>query len=276
MPIMSSIAQDLRGAARAWRRSPWSAAGLVLILALGTGPNSAVLALTYGILLRPLPYAEPSRLVILQHRLPLPDLDRWRRGLRTIDGLSGFAVADHALRGLGEPRIVTTAFVTRDFFDVLRAPVAAGRTFEAGDVMQVVLSQRVVDASGLDRAAVPGMTVRIADGAFPIVGVMPRSVAMPSEAADVWVPAEAAPAIPLFRSDERRYTMLARLKPGVTLDQVRDDAARVAREIGPPEGRDCTVPAVTVVPLDQQIAGAARPVLRMLAAAAALVLLVTC
>src|SRR5262245_12473306 len=91
---------------------------IILTLALGTGLNSAVLAVTYGILFRPLPYRDSSRLVQLDHRVPFGEVINWQSRLRTVDNIGVYASADHALRGLGEPRIVRVDFVSDRFFDV--------------------------------------------------------------------------------------------------------------------------------------------------------------
>lgn len=267
---MSWLTQDLQRAVRLVRQTPWFAGGVIFLLALGTGLNSAVLTTTYGILLRPLPYDDPSRLAILQHRIPLRQIVEWRQRLQSVDDVAAFATADHSIRGFDEPRIVRAAFVSQSFFRVLGARPVAGRTFGDGDVPGVVVSQRLVDASSRDVSSVIGSTVNIAEGAFVVVGVLPRDVAVPSETTDVWLPAEAAAAIPVLRADARRYDMLIRLKHGVTLDYARDDAARMARDLG------ANVTQVPVVSLDARLRDEARPVLLALTVSAVLVLLVTC
>ncbi len=270
----TGLGDDMKVAIRSFLRTPWTIAGIVLLLALGTGLNSAVLAVTYGILLRPLPYADVSRLVVLQQDIRLTDLDGWRLRLRTVDGLTAFATADHSLRGLGEPRIVRAAFVGREFFRVLGVePAAAGSsgwTLASG----VVLSERVVQASGVDARRAIGTTIRIADGAFQVAAVMPSSVAFPTEAVDLWIPAEAAPAIPFLRNDDRRYTMVARMRPGVTIGQMQDDATRVTRDVT--SSSPGAVKPIPVTPLAATLSGDIGQVLWTLSLGAALVLLVAC
>jgi putative ABC transport system permease protein len=258
-------------------RSPWSTFGIVLTLALGTGFNSAVLAVAYGILIRPLPYHDPGRLVIIRQEVLFTEVDEWRARLRTVDGVAGFASADHSLRGIGEPRIVRTAFVSSEFFSVLGATPASGRAFEAASgVDGIVVSERLASVSGISTWELLDSQVSIADGAFTVLGVMPASVSIPSESIDVWVPAAAAPAIPVLRKDDRRYSLLARLKPGVTLEQAGEDAARVAREVAPADATKSGGPPPTIVSIEAELLGAARPVLLALATGAAMVLLVTC
>jgi putative ABC transport system permease protein len=267
---VSWILQDLRRAARLFKQTPWFAAGVVLILALGTGLNSAVLTTAYGILLRPLPYTAPSRLAIVQHGVTLRQIVEWRQALHTADDVAGFATAEHAIRGLGEPKIVRAAFVSPSFFTVLGAQTVAGRTFGGGDASGIVISQQLVDATFGDPARAIGSVVNIAERSFAVLGVLARDVAVPSDATDLWLPAESAAAIPTPRGDARRYEMIVRLKPGVTLDQARDDAGRVAQQLAP------TVQRVPVVSLEARLRDDARPVLLALVVGAVLVLLVTC
>jgi putative ABC transport system permease protein len=275
--LMSStgIGDDIRVAARSFLRTPWAVAGILMLLALGTGLNSAVLAVTYGILLRPLPYADISRLVVLQHDIRLADLGAWRQKLRTVDDLTAFATADHSLRGLGEPRIVRAAFVSREFFRVLGVEPAAAGSSGSRLTTGVVLSERVVQASGTDARQAIGTAIRIGDGTFQVAAVMPSSVAFPTESVEAWIPAEAAPAIPLLRNDDRRYTMVARMRRGVTIGQIQDDATRVARETNASPGAAARKP-IPVTPLATALSGDIGQVLWTLSLGAALVLLVTC
>jgi putative ABC transport system permease protein len=264
---------DARTALRSFIQTPWSTAAIVVTLALGTGLNSAVLAVTYGILLRPLPYTEPSRLAVVQRDTPLQDLQLWRDTLRTADGVAAFATADHSLRGLGEPRIVRAAFVSPEFFRVLAPRTSAEWPFNplsaAGGV---VLSARLIHAAGLDPVSALGRPVHVADGAFTVTGVMPLGAAFPSESVDVWIPADAAPAIPLLRNDDRRYTLLVRMRPGVTLEQLRSDVTRVAREMSGDPNK--AVAPVTVIPLVAALSGDVGGVLWALSLASMVVLLV--
>jgi putative ABC transport system permease protein len=265
---------EIRLAIRSFLRTPWAIAGILLSVAIGSGLNSAVLAVTYGVLIRPLPYHEASRLAVLQRDIPLRDLRIWRDRMRTVDGLAVFATADHSLRGMGEPRIVRAAFVSEAFFQVLAPqgmvgePLSASATAGEG----VVLNARVLNGAGLDPIHAIGRSVQIAEGAFTVVGVLPSSAAFPSESVDVWIPASAAPAIPLLRRDDRWYWMLARMAPGVTLGQMCDDATRVARELA--AGRE-PPPSVTVFPVSTALSGDAGPVLWALSLGSMLLLLVT-
>ena len=271
------LLQELRRSGRRSRRSLASTVGIVVTLALGTGLNFAVLAVAYGVLGRPLPYRDPSQLVIIQRGALLPELDEWRARLRTVDGIAGFATADHSLRGIGEPRIVRAAFVSSGFFEILGVSAMSGQLPTAhSEGQSVILSQRLALRAGQEASGLLHSMVSLADGVFTVAGVMPVSVSIPSEDIDLWLPATAAPAVSVLRKDDRRYTLIARLKPGTTLQNVRDDATRVARELTGGQSAGPSGPPVDVVTVETQLLGAVRPVLLGLATGASLVLLIAC
>ena len=121
---------SLRDACRACRADPWTTLTILVTLGIGTGVNAAVLALVYGILLRPLPYRDPSRLVVIDEEMRFSQLAPWSAALQTADSIAAYAPAQHVLRGLGAPRVVKAAFVSDNLFEVLglgRAKAAAGR-----------------------------------------------------------------------------------------------------------------------------------------------------
>jgi predicted permease len=257
--------------------TPWSTIAIVLTLALGTGLNSAVFAVTYGVLFRPLPYHDPARLARIGHNAPLKDLPAWRERLSTAQDVAGVARGDHTLRGLGEPRIVHAAFVTDNFFDVLRALPAAGRLpgNDTGDT-GVVLSDRLVRAADREASSVVGSTVTIVDRTFTVLGVMPRGVGVPAESTDIWLPASAASAIALLRNDDRRYGLIARLKPGATRTQLAEEATRVRRELNTAAGQKDGSTPLAAVPIDDETQRAIRPVLWAFTGGALLVLFIAC
>src|SRR3954466_7757685 len=98
-------------AARRLLQDRWSAAAAVLVAALGTGLNTAVLAIAYGVLVRPLPYRDPSRLVALGIAVPFTSTDEWRAQLSAFERVTAYAREGFTLRGLGEPRFVPVAIV---------------------------------------------------------------------------------------------------------------------------------------------------------------------
>jgi putative ABC transport system permease protein len=267
-----STFHDLKSAFRALRAAPLTTTAAVAVIALGTGANTAVVAVAYGILMRPLPYPDASQLAILSvstsdgadFGVPLGEVGEWRRRLRTVEDLAGFAVGELPVRGVGEPRMAQTATVTAAFFDVLGVASVRGRLQTFGEpVGAAVLSERLHAQLGSPDG------LRIGDCVCPIAAVMPAHFSFPSDQVDVWLPASAA--------DERlKVRMVARVKAGVPEEQVREDAARVLREI---RGEEYARPGTahpSVIPFEEAMASGMRPVLGASAAGAFLVLLVTC
>ena len=132
---------------RAWRdllQRPGTALPIVLTLALATGFTSAAAAVVYGVLLRPLPYAEAGRLVILDHAVPRAEIAEWRARLSSVEGTAGAASADHAVQGLRRARILRVAFVSTGFFETISPSVLAGRLPRPGEHTAIAISERVL------------------------------------------------------------------------------------------------------------------------------------
>ncbi|HSF42837.1 MAG TPA: FtsX-like permease family protein [Thermoanaerobaculia bacterium] len=259
------IVHDLKLGLRALRAAPLTTAAAVLVIALGMGVNAAVLAVTYGILIRPLPYPEPSRLVILSvaaadgadFGVPLAEVDEWRRRLRTVESLAGYATSELRVQGAGEPRLVSAAHVTDGFFGVL----GFGHDLRAGGA---AVSERLGAKSG-------GLT--IGASTCEIGAILPRMFSFPSEKVDVWIPAVPQPP---GSPDYRKLRIVARMKPGVSRAQLKEDAVRVLRELHGPEMAKPGSSYPTVTPFEDAVIGDARPVLGASMAGAVLVLFVTC
>lgn len=257
-----------------------------LTLAIGVGLSTGVFAVVYGVLLRPLPYPDPDRLVIIERRwainpgddtgVPLAEVDEWRRRTRAFERIAGHSSADVALRGAGLPRSARAAMVTSDFFEVLGVAAAEGTTRGITQGSRAAaLSHRLVRQVG-DAAAWHTSGLTVGAGPFSPAAVMPADFRFPSHAIDVWVNASDANPVGFFSmSDQRRFRLVARLRPGITLHQASGDVARVARELneGQPEGRHRTA---SVRPLDAHVRGDARASVLPFAAGAVLVLLIAC
>ncbi len=264
---------DLRRIARGLARQPGVTALTVATLALGIGLNTAAFAVAYGVLWRPLAYPDAGRLVTitaLYHENEAvsgfgPDQFRdWAERLR-VAGLAGYETRERSVRGAGPARIARVATVTERFFDVLGVPAAAGVAppLPAGGPRAVV-SARLAASLGAARAAVVGLGITIGDAPYTVAGVMPSAFAFPTPAVDVWVPVPAAP--PVGTS----FDVVGRLTPGATVEQARDDAARVVRDVHGDDWR------AAVTPLESVLLDAVRPALTAALATAMLVLLAAC
>ena len=283
---MDSLIRDFRYAVRALARTPVLFVAAVLTLAAGTGLATGVLAVAYGILLRPLPYADPDRLVaITVHQLGdeartvglrLDEFDGWRSRLRAFERVGAYSTAELTVRGAGDARSVRTAMVTDGFFETLGMSAVEGSTQAlARGAASAAISARLADQLESDGPGrEDGLTIGTSN--FRVGAVMPRGFTFPSDEIDLWVRADEVPEIVLFGfRDQRRFQMTGRLAPGVTIEQAREDVRRVAREIDatqtPGRQRDAMVRG-----LHERTRQDARATVVPFVAGSALVLLIAC
>jgi putative ABC transport system permease protein len=283
---MDGLLRDMILAVRALHRAPLLFATAVLTLGVGIGLSTGVIAVAYGVLLRPLPYPDPARLVVLAIRdageeavddgVPLPEVAEWRARLRSFEQLSGHSTSSFAMRGAGDPRSVRATMVTDGFFDTLISPAASRSTREIGrSARAVALSSGLADELGRDGAwSATGVT--IGTGHFSVAAIMASEFTFPSERTDLWLRAEAVPEVRLFDSrDQRRFHLIGRLAPGVTLRQANEDVRRVVRELDAVAGSSRPREASVTLMQDHLRQGARATVLPFVAGAA-LVLLISC
>jgi predicted permease len=282
---MNSLLQDLRYGVRALRHSPVFAVVAILTLALGIGANTAIFSVVDAVLLRPLPFHQPERLVNLWGSYPasgrtstsLPDFKDWRAQLTTLRDVSGFTAAAYNLTGRGEPERVQGVAATATFFRTFGAKPALGRFFADGEDRENA-ERVVVLGHGLwvrlfgARPGVLGETVMLNGVARTVVGVAPEGFRAGGPA-ELWVP---------FNTDAdypRRAEFLnvvGRMKPGVTLQQVRGEMeiirSRLARQY---PDTNASI-RVEVVSFQEDLVGKLRPALAAFAGAVGLVLLIAC
>ena len=266
-----------REAVRATVAAPWTSLTIIVTLALGTGLNAGMLALVNGILLKPLPYREPSRLVRIEQEIPIDRLDAWASRLATADGVAAFASAPHVLRGMGAPHVVKAAFVSGNFFEVLGSNGSTvGMPTAISSAGGVVVSQRVARAAGVGAQSLLGQPVAVAGLSLPILAVLDGAAGFPEDATAVWIPASAAPEVSLLnRGNDRHFRLLARMKPGVTVAQVAADATAARAALLSLRPGEKAQPVI-VHSLEEEQSPGSGPLLSGFLAAAALVLLVAC
>jgi putative ABC transport system permease protein len=276
---------DLRYGARLLARSPGFAAVAVLALALGIGASTAISSVIDGVLLRPLPYPDAGRLVMVSRHfarsafpygpLCLADYLDWRAGNRAFEDPAAFGQRRFDLTGTGEPEQVAGAEVTAEFFSALRVRPLLGRVFgpgEDGPARQrlAVLSESLWRRRFGGDPRVVGQAVDLDGNRSTVVGVMPGGFHYPRQDSEVWTNL-------VFDPPTRRgpflYRGLARLAPGVTLAQAQAELGAIARriELGDPRTSRLTFP---LQPLREAIVGEARPALLVLFGAVSLVLLI--
>jgi putative ABC transport system permease protein len=284
---------DLRYALRVLVKNPGFTAIAVLTLALGIGANTAIFSVVDAVLLRPLPYPEVDRLVFLWSTWPaqgvatsgsaLPDYHGWRDRNQVFDGLAGFYYGDFNLSTSDDaPERIQGAYVTVNFFQVLRVSPAAGRLFapeeeQWGKHHVVLLSDKLWRRRFAANPNVVGREVHLAGENYMIAGVMPRGLPFFDNLPEVelWTPIAFAPNDNLATRNNHFINLAGRLKPGVTVAQAQADVSAIARTFAEEDPSNKGIGAA-IVPLQEQISGDSRPALLVLLGAVAFVLLVAC
>jgi predicted permease len=283
---VETVGRDITFGLRHLRRQPAFACAAILTLALGIGATTAIFTVVYSVLLRPLPYPDPDRLMVVSyqtrepgfwlfpgvvdgHYLALRDADR------SFESTATFGSEQTTLTGAGDPVRLAGASVTPDFFGVLRINAALGRVFQPADAAEG--TDRVVAISDtLWRTrfgADPGIVGRrITLDAVPhtVVGVLPAGFAFPAKAA-LWTP------LAVRISPRNSYTrpVIARLKPGTTRAQAQSAWEALTSNLQPQRGATGNWVA-QVVPLKDAVVGNVRTPLLIFAGAVALVLIIAC
>ena len=281
---MENLLQDLRWGCRALRYSPGRLVLAVLALAIGVGVNIAVFAVVHGVLLAPLPYTDPDRLVSVTIVRPGDDtslgvrsseLDAWRDALDSVTRLAAYAVTDATLVTGNESRAVRAAIVSEDFFETLQPTALRGRAFEQGrSDSTAVLNPRLERELVGPTDSLLGGPITVGDRTYTVVGFLPRSGAYPTETIDVWIPA--GPSLAASHVGARRYHLVGRLHTGTKPMQVQALARRYLDSTHPEHSIPATETTVLVERIEDRLLEPVRPALVGSVAAAVLVLAVAC
>jgi predicted permease len=292
-PFWSAFAalhHDLGHAARMLARRPGLAAVLVLTLALGIGANSAIFSAVDAILLRPLPYDGADRLVYLSEdnraeghahwEISLQNWNDWQQQARVLDGSAAWFYQSATLTGGFEARRLRAARITAGAFRLLGVAPVAGRDFVPEDADEnadvVILSHHLWQQLFAGAAGAAGRTIRLDGRPHIIAGVMPPAFQFPSPEVDLWRP---MPTVLLLEGRQRgRHfaNAIARVKPGVTLEQARGDLNRVAGVLAATYPDTNAGWTVGIEWLQESMVGESRALLLLAWAAAVLVLLIAC
>ncbi len=288
--MMDTLLADLRYALRTLRRSPGFTAVAVLTLALGIGANTAIFSVVNAVLLRPLPFHDPDRLVLLWERSPqlefmavaYPDFVDWREQSRAFEDVAVFnRFRTLNLTGVAEPERLATAVVTASLFPVLGAQAVVGRTFlpdedHPGAPRTVVLSYGLWQRRFGSDPSLVGRALTLDGQSYTVVGVMPRGFQYP-RGVEVWAP------LGLFldagmrnRANHPGLVGLARLKPGVSLDQARVELSAIARRLEQQYPTNTAIGASMTPLMDVVVGGGVRRTLLVLLGAVGFVLLIAC
>jgi putative ABC transport system permease protein len=285
---MSGMLQDLRYALRQLRKSPGFTAVAVLTLALGIGATAAIFSVVYGVLLRPLPYADPTRIVAIfevqpkgaWNRLADPNFDDFRDQSQSFQTIAKYSAYAATVSGGSQPTRSTVAHVSPEFLKVFRVQPIIGRDLSAVDNHKGAAPVALVSygywkqylGSSLDLSL---LHLRIDDAVLSVVGVLPEGFHFPIEAT-MWIPADLKGENPSRSS--HNYDAVARLRDGVTVKQANAEISAMGRRIhdASNEQGDFLLKDATVVALQDSISGRARPALLVLLGAVGFLLLVAC
>jgi putative ABC transport system permease protein len=295
MTFFTDLPADVRYAGRMLRRAPAFATVATLTLALGIGANTAIFSVVYGVLLRALPYGSPDRIVKVWRTSSgtssgthnpgdFLDLTRENRGFSHVAGYREdiFDLSSAA----SEPERYTGLQVTSGFFDVFGVQAALGRGFQDGvDVPGtplVVLSDRLWRRLGADQQMI-GTSLRVNGSSLTVVGVMPPSFQFTTDA-ELWaLSPQAVPPAPiaidgdlLAAREVSYFDAVARLRPGVSIDQAGSDLATLAAAIAERHPKTGTGRGFRLVGLHEQLVGDVRTALLVLLGAVGFVLLIAC
>jgi putative ABC transport system permease protein len=294
---MDTLLQDLRYAVRTLAERPGFAVVSALTIALGVGGTTAMFGVVDAVLLRPLPYAEPDRLVMLWTRTPggppaaasWPEFVDWREQNHSFADMAVWRGQSVNLTGGAEPERVIGAFVSDRFFPLLGAQPALGRTFTAEETDPATARPVAVLGHGLwqrrfgSDPAILGRSLVLNGQSHTVVGVLgPEFDGADAPAngwfmgADVFLPISYFPNKKGLARGETEILVLGRLRPGVDTRQARTDMSLIARRLEQAYPDTHAGRGVEIVPLHEQIVGSFKPALLVLLGAVGLVLLIAC
>ena len=282
---MDSLIKDIRFGLRSLAKRPAFTAIAVITLALGIGANSAIFSVVNAVLLRPLPFKDPDRLMVVWERressgnsnLPLSghEYAAFKERTNVFEALTIVQPNGLNLTGRGDPSMVDVLEVSTECFSVIGVPPMLGRTFAPGEdggggAKVVVLGHKLWTQRFGSDPNVLNQTVRMNDQSYTVVGVMPSLELMP----DVLVPIDLRGE--LRKVGRHSYQVIGRLKPGVTRDQAQAEVAHVAQQVEQEFPDANRGHGVQIVGMHEVVTGGAQLPLLTLFGAVGFVLLIAC
>ena len=293
---MPTLLQDLRYAIRTLAKQPSFTLVALVTLALGIGANTAIFGIVNAVLLRPLPYHEPDRVVLLWSHwtnwtktwVSEPELADYRQQARSLEHVAAFSSTSFNLTGGpgSEPVRVLAAQVQSEMFAALGAAPIAGRVFTADDDRPghervVLLTEGLWRSQFGSDPSIVGRTIDLDAAAYTVVGVLPAALRLPLDYASrtftqIWVPLALGPVDPQERGNHGLHA-LGRLKPGVSLSQAQAEIDTITRGFQQQySGNYDEAFGLTLVPAPLEVFGDVRPALLVLLLAVGAVLLIAC
>jgi putative ABC transport system permease protein len=296
---MFALPKDFRDACRMLRNKPGFTILAVLTLALGIGASTAIFSVLDAVILRPLPYRAPDRLVLVKEWIPkaipdpipvcAPDVVQFQRENQSFESLAAFRGDQFDLVGGTEPQRVNVNRVNANLFSLLGVQPSLGRAFTADEdhpgQLVAILSHGLWQRQFGADPNIVGRTVSLNRQPYTVVGVMPRAFVFPlvgmnqGDSSDVFIPMAFTPEELADVGDNFNYSVVGRLKSGVSLTQANADLGAIAHRIletYPAEFRGDINLSAIALPLGDQVVGKARTLLVLLFGAVAFVLLISC
>ena len=288
--VLADFLHDLRYAARMQLKNPAFTIVAVIALALGIGANTAIFSVVNTVLLRPLPYKDPDRLLMVWEDATKAGYPRdtptnanyidWRDQNQVFEGMAALAYDSFNLTGAGDPERLPGRRVSASLFPLLGVEPQIGRVFTAaedqpGSERVVVLSHGFWQRRFGGDSSIVGKALSLNDRSYTVVGVMPARFQLPASNDQVWVPIAFTPEEAADRTTHY-LQVLARLKPGVTLSQAQTEMSTIATRLQQQYPQSNTDVGAVVTLLQEYVVGDIRPSLLILLGAVALVLLIAC
>ncbi|HEY1938761.1 MAG TPA: ABC transporter permease [Candidatus Angelobacter sp.] len=287
---MFTLAQNFKFALRRLKNNPGFTVVAVLTLALGIGANSAMFSIVNAVLLRPLPYRDPQRLVLLAEHWPqFPRLSMsylnykdWRDQSHSFEAVGAVRNNVMTMTGVTEAERLPTQNVTANLFDLLGVKPEFGRTFsdaedKPGAPPVAIISHNLWERQFSSSRDVFGKIITLDNQNYSIIGVMPPRFEILQQAADVILPFEPwARTLPDDRSWHPGILPIARLKPGVSLEQARSEMTVIAKQLEQQYPESNTNVSALVDPMLEQVVQNVHTALWVLIGAVGLVLLIAC
>lgn len=301
---MESILQDIRYGACSLIKTPAFTAVALVVLALAIGANTAIFTVVNGVLLRPLPYPDSDRLVMLWETNPrfqigidtLPiaagDFVDWREQNNSFEQVCAFGATHLNLNGEGEPERISAASVSPTFFRLMKVEPRLGRLFqdedeEPGKDRVVVISYALWQKRFGGQADAIGRTLNLDGESYTVIGIAPAGFQFPrakelpyflgvTTQTDMWKPMTFSNDFIKRKRSDHQLSVIARLKAGATREQAQTDMTAIAERIEQSHPDTNQGIGVRVISLTEQVVGNARLILLVLMAAVSLVLLIAC
>ncbi|HKG23981.1 MAG TPA: ABC transporter permease, partial [Blastocatellia bacterium] len=287
---MESLIQDIRYGIRMLAKKPGFTVVAVIALALGIGANTAIFSVVNKVLLNPLPYNEPDRLMMVWEEnakngfpadTPAPaNFISWREQNQVFEDMAALDGNSYSLTGTGEPEKVAGHRVSASLFPILGVDPSLGRVFSPeednpGANRVVIISDGLWKRRfGSDREIL-GKTLTLDGESYTVVGVMPPRFEFPNRESEIWIPMGFSAEEAASRGNHY-LEVIGRARPGVTREQAQAEMSTIAARLQEQYPQTNTSIGAVVIPLHEQLVGDIRPALLVLLGAVGFVLLIAC